>query len=230
MSPFVATQFEGHAMPTKLVANTGRPTGSPASRRLRREDKIPGVVYGHGMTPLSVTVERRELRLAVSGTAGMNTLLNLQVDGKTYPAIIKELQRHPVRRTVIHIDFQQVSLDEDITVGVPIVLEGEAKAVQQAGGLVDPAMNDLEVTTKANNIPDSIVIDITDMQPGDVIRLSDITLPAGVTVALDPDTALVTALITAAEEAAEAAEGEEGEGDTEASAEGGDAAASNDAE
>ena len=215
-------------MPTTLVANTGRPTGSPASRRLRREDKIPGVVYGHGMTPLSVTVERRELRHAVSGTAGMNTLLNLQVDGKTYPAIIKDLQRHPVRRTVIHIDFQQVSLDEDITVGVPIVLEGEAKAVLMDGGLVDPAMNDLEVTTKPNNIPDSIVIDITEMQPGDVIRLSDITLPAGVTTTIDPETALVTALAATVEVGDETAEGEGGEAAAEG--EGGEAAASDAAE
>src|SRR5690606_15162294 len=120
---------EGTHMPTTLVANTGRPTGSAASRRLRREDKIPGVLYGHGMDPLAVTVERRELRLAVSGASGMNTLLTLQVDGSTYPAIIKDLQRHPVRRTVTHIDFLQVSLDEDIAVAVPIVLEGEAKAV-----------------------------------------------------------------------------------------------------
>jgi large subunit ribosomal protein L25 len=218
-------------MPTTLVANTGRPTGSAASRRLRREDKIPGVLYGHGMTPLSVTVERRELRLAVSGGSGMNTLLTLQVDGKNYPAIIKDLQRHPVRRTVTHIDFIQVSLDEQITVGVPIVLEGEAKAVLSSGGLVDPALNDLEVTTTPDNIPESIVIDITNMQPGDVIRLSDITLPANVTVSLDPETPIVTALhgTTAAdtltEEEAEAAEGEAA-----AEAEGGEAAPAGDAE
>jgi large subunit ribosomal protein L25 len=218
-------------MPTTLVANTGRPTGSAASRRLRREDKIPGVLYGHGMTPLSVTVERRELRHAVSGGSGMNTLLTLQVDGKNYPAIIKDLQRHPVRRTVTHIDFIQVSLDEQITVGVPIVLEGEAKAVLNNGGLVDPALNDLEITTTPDNIPDSIVIDITNMQPGDVIRLSDITLPANVTVSLDPETPLVTALAgtTAAdavseEETAAAAEAAEGEG------EGGEAAPAGDAE
>lgn len=214
-------------MPTTLVANTGRPTGSAASRRLRREDKIPGVLYGHGMTPVSVTVERRELRLAVSGAAGMNTLLTLQVDGKTYPAIIKDLQRHPVRRTVTHIDFLQVSLDEEITIAVPIVLEGEAKAVLANGGLVDPAMNDLELTTKPNNIPESIVIDISAMQPGDVIRLADITLPADVTVALDPETPLVTALAgtTAADTVAE------GEGASDAAeGEGGESAAAGDAE
>jgi len=215
-------------MPTTLVANTGRPTGSAASRRLRHEDKIPGVIYGHGMTPLSVTVERRELRHAVSGGAGMNTLLTLQVDGTTYAAIIKELQRHPVRRTVTHIDFLQVSLDEDITIAVPIVLEGEAKAVLMDGGLVDPAMNDLEVTTKPNNIPDSIVIDITEMQPGDVIRLSDITLPAGITTTIDPETALVTALAATVEVGDETAEGEGGEAAAEG--EGGEAAASDAAE
>jgi large subunit ribosomal protein L25 len=181
-------------MPTTLVANTGRPTGSAASRRLRREDKIPGVLYGHGMTPLSVTVERRALRLAVSGHAGMNTLLTLDVDGTSYPAIIKELQRHPVRRTVTHIDFLQVNLDEEITIAVPVVLEGEAKAVAYDGGMVDATYHEIEVTAKANNIPEAIVIDITNMQPGDVIRLADLTLPVGVTSHLDPDTAIASAL------------------------------------
>jgi large subunit ribosomal protein L25 len=208
-------------MPTTLVANTGRPTGSPASRRLRREDKIPGVLYGHGMTPLSVTVERRDLRLVVSGAAGSNALLSLQVDGKTYPAIIKEMQRHPVKRTVTHIDFQQVSLDEQITVSVPIVLEGEAKAVLNNGGMVDPAMNDLELTTTPNNIPDSIVIDVTDMQPGGVIRLSDITLPSGVTVTLDPETPLVTALgSSTVEDEVTEDEAAEGEGEEAPAADG----------
>lgn len=219
-------------MSTTLVATTGRPTGSPASRRLRHEDKIPGVLYGHGMSPISVTVVRRELRHAVSGSAGMNTLLNLQVDGTTYPAIIKDLQRHPVRRNVIHIDFLQVSLDEQITVSVPVHLEGEAKAVLQEGGLVDPALNEIEVSTTPNNIPDAIVIDITAMQPGDVIRLSDISLPAGVTTSLDPETAVVTAIAMAPAEVEEAAEGEgEAEGAAEggAAAEGGEAEASGDA-
>jgi len=111
---------------------------------------------------------------------------------------------------------------------VPIVLEGEAKAVLMDGGLVDPAMNDLEVTTKPNNIPDSIVIDITEMQPGDVIRLSDITLPAGVTTTIDPETALVTALAATVEVGDETAEGEGGEAAAEG--EGGEAAASDAAE
>ena len=119
---------------TVLVANTGRPTGSAAARRLRGADTIPGVLYGHGMSPVSSAVGRRDLRVALSGAAGINTVLDLTVDGKVYPAIVKELQRHPVRRTVAHIDFLQVNLDEQITVSVPLRLEGEAtKAVQRRG-------------------------------------------------------------------------------------------------
>ena len=101
---------------TVLVANTGRPTGSAASRRMRAADIVPAVLYGHGMTPVSVTVGRRDLRLALSGAAGLNTVLDLTVDGTVYPAIVKDVQRHPVRRNVTHVDFIQVNLDEEITV------------------------------------------------------------------------------------------------------------------
>ena len=138
---------------TVLVANTGRPTGSPAARRMRTEDNIPAVLYGRGMTPVSVAVGRRDLRIALSGAAGLNTVLDLTVDGNVYPAIIKELQRHPVRRTVTHVDFIQVNLDEAITVSVPLRLEGEAHAVQNGGGLVDPAVDSIEVVDHAAQHP-----------------------------------------------------------------------------
>jgi large subunit ribosomal protein L25 len=212
-------------MPTALIANTGRPTGSAASRRLRREDRIPGVVYGHGMDPLSVSVDRRELRQAVSGAAGLNTVLDLTVDGKVYPAIIKDLQRHPVRRNIAHIDFLQVNLDEEITVAVPLRLEGEATEVLQNNGLVDPAVDAIEVVTTPRNIPAEFVIDVSAMTMDTVIRLEDVPMPEGVTAAGDPDMPIVTVLTMRAEvaeieaadaelaEAAhEAAEGEAAEG------------------
>src|SRR5690606_19775915 len=110
-----------------LIAETGRATGSANSRRLRRDESIPAVVYGHGMTPLSIKIARRDLRIALSGTAGLNTVLDLTVDGTVYPAIVKDMQRHPVKRTVQHVDFQQVNLNEEIVVQVPLRLEGEAK-------------------------------------------------------------------------------------------------------
>ena len=198
---------------TKLVATSGRPTGSAAARRLRAEGHIPGVLYGHGMSPISVTVERRELRVALSGPAGANTVLALEVDGKSYPAVVKEMQRHPIKRTVSHIDFLQVNMNEEITVSVPVRIEGEAKAVLSAGGLVDPAVDTIDVLTTPNNMPNEFVIDVTDMQLGDVIRLADVPMPAGVTATGDPEMPVVTVLQTrAAAAASEGGEGAEGEG------------------
>jgi len=219
-------------MSTVLHVETGRPTGSPNARRMRREDHIPGVVYGQGMDPIIVSVVRRDLRIALSGSAALNTVLDLTIDGKVYPAIVKELQRHPVRRNVAHVDFLQVNLNEEIVVSIPLRLEGEAKAVISAGGLVDPAVDSVEVSTTPRNIPDEIVIDITDMTMDTVITLGDITLPAGVTPLSDPDTPLVTVLTIRAEElesdavsedAAASEGGESAEGDAEPG-EGGDTA------
>ena len=211
---------------TTLVATTGRATGSAASRRLRAEGHIPGVLYGHGMDPVSVTIERRDLRVALSGPAGANTVLDLQVDGRSYPAVVKEMQRHPVRRTVNHIDFLQVNMNEEITVSVPLRLEGESKAVAAEGGLIDPSVDSIEVTTTPNNMPNEFVIDVTDMQPGDVIRLADVPMPNGVTANGDPEMPVVTILVMRASElesdaVPEAAEGEESAEGGEASAEGG---------
>jgi len=208
---------------TTLVAQTGRETGSSASRRLRNTDSIPGVLYGRGMTPVSVAVGRRDLRLALSGPAGFNTVLQLEVDGTVYPAVIKEVQRHPVKRNVAHIDFLQINMKELLTVSVPLHLHGEAKAVMAQGGLVDPAVDTIEVECTPDNMPNEFVVDVTDMQPGDVIRLSELTMPSGVTALGDPEMAIVTALhgfseaelesdaVPAAEETEEGAAGEEGE-------------------
>ncbi len=180
---------------TVLNAVTGRATGSAVARRLRTKDSIPAVLYGHGMKALTISVDRRELRLALSGPAGVNTILQLSVDGNTYPAIVKELQRHPVRRNVSHIDFLQINMSEEITVSVPVRLEGIAKAVVAEGGLVDAAVDSIELRTTPLNLPNEIVIDISDMHPHDVIHLSDIALPAGVVAVGDADLVIVTVLV-----------------------------------
>ena len=199
---------------TKLVAQLRSTSGSPAARRLRAEGHIPGVLYGHGMSPLSVTVERRELRLALSGPAGSNTVLSLEVGGKSYPAVVKEMQRHPVKRAVHHIDFLQISMDEEITFSVPVHLIGESKAVMAEGALVDKAVDHIDVRCTPTDMPNSFDVDITDMQPHAVIRLSDVAMPKGVTPLGDPDMPIVTTLTTSAAEAAEpvvaAADTEEG--------------------
>lgn len=214
---------------TVLQAETGRRAGSSDARRLRTEGKIPAVVYGHGMDPLPVSVDRRELRQALSGAAGMNTILDLTVDGTVYPSLIKDIQRHPVKRNVQHIDFIQVNLNEEIVVSIPIHLEGEAKEVSAHNGLVDLTMQELQVRTTPRNIPDGITIDVSDMTMDTVIRIEDLPLPSGVTAEGDPEAPVVTVLtmrtpVLDEEEAAieaaaaESAEGAaEGEGDAEAS-------------
>lgn len=190
---------------TTLVAQPRTTSGSAAARRLRAADHVPGVLYGQGMAPISVTVERRDLRLALSGPAGVNTLLNLEVGGAKYPAVVKELQRHPIKRTVSHIDFMQVNMNEAILVHIPVHLTGEAKAVVSAGGLVDRAVDSLEVSCTPANVPAEISIDISAMQPGDVIRLADLKMPKGVTATADSDLVVVSILHTAGEAAAAAA-------------------------
>lgn len=205
---------------TVLIAESGRSTGSPSSRRLRREDRIPAVVYGQGMEPLSIDVARRDLRIALSGAAGMNTILDLTVDGTVYPAIVKDMQRHPVRRTVQHVDFIQIDLSQEITVQVPVRLEGEAKDVLNNGGLVDLRRNELDVSTTPRNIPDEIVVDVTEMDMDTVITIGDVAAPSGTTIVGEPEWVVVTVLTmrAAVEEAAESEGGEDGE----AAAEGGD--------
>jgi large subunit ribosomal protein L25 len=197
---------------TVLVAETGRATGSAAARRLRHEDRIPGVVYGLGMDPISVSVARRDLRVALSGPSGNNTILDLTVDGTVYPAIVKDMQRHPVRRTVQHVDFIQIDLSHEITVSVPVRMEGEAKDVLNNGGLVDLRRGDLEVTTTPRNIPEEIVVDISDMTMDSTITIGDVEAPAGCVIEGEPDWVVVTVLTMRAAEEEEAAEEAEGEG------------------
>ena len=177
-----------------LIAEAGRTTGSAESRRIRREDRIPAVVYGKGMEPISISVNRRDLRVALSGTAGMNTILDLTVDGTVYPSIVKDMQRHPVRRTVAHVDFIQSDLSEEITVSVPVRLEGEAKQVAMNNGLVDQQMMEIQIRTTPRSIPDELVIDISDMTVDTVITVADVPLPNGVVAVSAEDQTVVTAV------------------------------------
>ena len=189
-------------MATILQTKIGRKIGSAESRRLVATDHIPGVIYGHGMVPVKITVERRDLRVALAGPAGVNTILELQVGDAKYPAIVKELQRDPVKRVVRHIDFMQISLTELITMDIPVHLTGIAKAVLSEGGLVDATVNTIQIRATAANIPNEILIDVTAMGMQDVIRLSDVVLPNGVSAVGDPDLVVVTVLETKTEEAA----------------------------
>lgn len=193
-----------------LRATVGRGTGSAESRRLRREGQVPAVVYGHGMQARAVAVVGRELRTALSTDAGLNAVIGLDVDGERYMALTREIQRHPVRGTVQHVDFQVVDPNESVAAEVPVVLTGEALEVAHADGVVEQQLFTLTVKAKPSDIPTSIEVDVTDLTVGGSIRISDISLPAGAETELDPDTSLVMGapprVQTRAEEAAEAAD------------------------
>lgn len=213
-----------------LAVETGRAPGSRSSNRLRATGKVPGVVYGHGSDPLSVTVDRRDLRQALSTEAGLNALVTLVVDGRRRLSMVKELQRDPVHRSVRHVDFLLIDRDEVLSVDVPIVLEGEAERVLRADGVVEHVLNSLAVSAKAGDIPTAITYDVSGMAPGDTVRVSDLTLPEGVTTDADPDEPVVSATVAAMDvpepeaEAVEAdivGEGEDGAAAPEGTAAGG---------
>jgi large subunit ribosomal protein L25 len=205
-----------------LVAEVGRAVGTGPARRLRHEGRVPAIVYGHGITPLAVTVVGRELRAALSGDAGVNTVISLAVSGKRHMALARDIQRHPVRGTVLHVDFLVVDPRETVTADVPIGLVGDAVELHRADGIVDQQLFTLPVKAKPADIPPHLEVDISNLLLGAAIRVADLTLPDGVTTDLDPDALIVLGLPPrvareegiegeAAEEADRTAEGEPSE-------------------
>ncbi len=179
-----------------LNATRGRTEGTRASRRLRLEGRIPAVVYGLDNEPVSVSIAWPELRLALSTDAGLNALITLDIEGEKQLSIVKDLQRHPVRRDVIHVDFLRVTTDQEIEVNVPLVLVGEALEVTRANGMVDQTLYTLTVSARPADVPDEIEVDISGLTLGDSIRVGELTLPDGVVASTDPDDAVATSLVT----------------------------------
>lgn len=205
------------AQQVALKAETGRELGSSSSRRLRREGRIPAVVYGLENDPLPVSVEYSEARIALSGDAGLNALLNLAIDGEDQLCLVKDIQRHVVRDEVSHIDFIRVDPNADFELEVPLILIGESKAVANVSGMIDQALFSVVISTKPTSIPNEIEVDISEMEVGESIRVEDLKLPEGVQAAMSLETTVATAVVTRstleamrADEAAEAAEDEDG--------------------
>ena len=155
-----------------ITADTSRTTGSRATRRLRREGRIPGVIYGLDQEPTSVSVDYGAMRAAMSTDAGLNALLDIQVDGATESCIVKDLQRHPVRDEVVHVDFIRIDPNQEIQVDVPIVLTGEAKKVEQASGMVDQNLFSLSIYAKPSAIPNELEADVSEP-----VSYTHLTLP-----------------------------------------------------
>ncbi len=206
-----------------LVLNTEEKTtiGSRSSRRLRRDGKVPGVLYGLGQDPEIFSVDYGELRGALTTDAGLNALIQLNINGTNQLTILKTLQRHPVKDEVIHVDFVRVDPKQELAVEVPIVLEGVAKKVTDQNGMVDQTMFSLSVLSLPDAIPNELTADVSELEINDAIRVSDVVLPEGVRTEVDPEEAIAVGTVTrstmesiAAEEASELEADEEIDGET----------------
>jgi large subunit ribosomal protein L25 len=173
------------------------------------------VVYGLGNDTLSVSVPSRELAHILAGESGANTLIDLRLDGETMLTLVRQIQRHPTRGDLVHVDFIRIRRDVAVSADVPLHLTGEAAGVRD-GGLLEQLVFTVTVEAMPGNIPVAFELDVSELNIGDQRHASDLTLPAGVLTDLDPETVVVQVaaprVVVEEEEAeAEAAEGEEGE-------------------
>jgi large subunit ribosomal protein L25 len=188
--------------------------GSGAAIRERQEGRIPGILYGLDKGNVPITVERADLRHALATEHGENAMLTLTVGDEVVPVIVKELQRHPVRRNVTHFDFQRVSATQEVTVVVPLYLVGTAKAVIAEGGMVERKLSNIEVRVRADSIPERIEADISELTMGRSLQVQDLNLGDGIKVLTDGRKAVASAHLTrAAVVATNAVEGEGAEGE-----------------
>lgn len=165
-------------------------TGKGAARTLRRQGQVPAVIYGHGREPLSLTLNARDLDKMLGHIQAESTVIEVTVGGQTAKTLIREIQRHPIRRQILHVDFQALVAGEKVTVNIPIVLVGIPEGVRLEGGVLDQTLRELEIEVDPSDIPDHAELDVTNMVIGDSLHVSDIKLPANVKVLDDPETSV----------------------------------------
>ena len=194
-----------------LEASVRLETGKGSGRALRREGRIPAVVYGEGQTPTAIMAREQDLRQILRTAAGENALITLklrQPDGLVQSdrtVLIKEIQHHPVTSRILHVDFHQISLTRRIQVAVPVQLAGEAIGVKQDGGRLDHLLWELKVECLPTEIPQRIEVDVSRLKIGDSILIHDIAVPQGIKVLHNPQVAVVACLPPVVEKAPEVA-------------------------
>ena len=200
----------------KIIVAEREKLGSAESRRLRRQGLIPGVLYGRNK-PVSICLDERELRRALTGAGGLHAILDVQVEGKqaSHSAILKEYQRDEVRGFITHVDLQEVRLDQPITASVTVELLGgeEAPGVRE-GGVLSQVARDVSVEALPLEVPEHLELDVSGMAIGDTLRVADMPARDGVTYLDDPETVVATLTmptrVVEPEEMLEGAEAEEG--------------------
>ena len=161
--------------------------GKGAARKLRSMQRTPGIIYGHKRDPLPLAIETRELEKLLEHIAAGSTVVELHLDGTTTRTLIREIQRHPYRPEILHVDFMELVAGEKVTLAIPLVLVGTPNGVRFDGGILDQVMREVEVETDPANIPNHIDVDVTALGMNDSLHVRDITLPAGVDALEDPD-------------------------------------------
>jgi large subunit ribosomal protein L25 len=206
----------------KLTVSGRTQLGSAESRRLRKQGLIPGVLYGQSQ-PVAITIGERDLRAALGTSAGSHAVLDVQVDGgSAHSAILKEFQRDKIRGTIIHVDLQEVRLDQPIQTAVSVTLVGEPAGVKE-GGVLNQVTTEVNVEALPLEVPQHLEADVSGLGIGDALRLSQVEVPEGVRLLDDPDETVIASVQLAREEpveepeegAEEAEEGEEPEGEAE---------------
>ncbi|AEW94486.1 MULTISPECIES: 50S ribosomal protein L25/general stress protein Ctc [Streptomycetaceae] len=188
----------------KIAAEARADFGKGAARRIRREGKVPGVIYGHGAEPVHVSLPGHELMLALKNS---NVLISLDVAGKTELVIPKAVQKDPIKGFLEHVDLLQVKRGEKVTVEVPVHVEGD---LAPGGNLIEHILNALPIEAEATHLPESVTVSVQGLSAGDAVHAKDIALPKGSTLAVEEDAVVLQ--IVAAQAEAPAAEGEGAEG------------------
>src|SRR3989449_7670646 len=184
-----------------LAATPRSATGKGAARQARFRGRVPAVIYGHGRDSQPLEVEAKALEKALTGVEPASTIIELSVDGKTTKTLIREIQRHPVRPDIIHVDFYEIHAQEKVTLKVPVHLVGNPDGVRNAGGVLDQVTREVEIEVLPENIPDRVELDVTALQIGDSLHVRDLQI-ANATILTQRDLTIATVVPPRAEEVA----------------------------
>ncbi len=199
-------------MAATLTAHPREERGKRAARALRREGRIPAVVYGHGLESRALWIDSVELEKLLSSIAVESTLIELTIDGgETTRALIREVQRHPVKPVVLHLDFYQVRAGEKLHLPVPVRLHGTPAGVRDDGGVLQQVLHDLEVECLPGDIPEGIDVEVSELRIGDSVHVRDVEVP-NARILNDPDLTICSVTPPTVAELPEAPEEEEGVG------------------
>jgi len=196
----------------QLNATPRNSSGKGPARTLRSTGQIPGVVYGHARDPQPLTLDTREFEKLLSHIAAESTVIELSLGGHTTKTLIREIQRHPFKRQILHVDFQELVAGEKVTVNIPIVLIGVPEGVRTSGGVLDQTLRELSIHVDPSAIPDHIEVDVTGLIIGHSIHVSELKLAEGIEVMTEAEASVcvVAAPRAVVEETAAAAEPAEG--------------------